>query len=100
MTQTTLPTRLWDPLGFPQWAYVEEITKSQQIIAKRKREESSRVQRESIDFVNAGSSDLSSKAGTNVPRGSAAERVMAGLDREQRSSSNLNAEASSKKAEH
>ena len=85
---TTLPKELWDPSGFPPWAYIEELTKSQQEMAKRQEEERARTQRESIDFVPAtapGSSGQAGPSSTTVGsrnlKGSVAERVMAGLDR-------------------
>lgn len=86
---STLPKELWDPAGFPAWAYIEELEKSQQEMQKKMEEEKARVQRDTIDFVSATSSAQPSRGGTpasgGVIRGlrvSAAERVMAGLDRE------------------
>lgn len=86
---TTLPKDIWDPAGFPTWAYKEELTKSQQAISKKREELKSRLHRESIEFVSSTNSGISSKgiaatsdAGLKGPRGSVAERVMAGLDRE------------------
>ncbi|KAK4693286.1 hypothetical protein P7C71_g4078, partial [Lecanoromycetidae sp. Uapishka_2] len=84
---TTLPMPLWDPAGFSNWAYKEELAKDQQMVAKRKEEERSRGSRE-IDFVSATNSVHSSRAGTpglanglRGAKGSAAERIMADLDR-------------------
>ncbi|KAI9809867.1 MAG: hypothetical protein M1825_000300 [Sarcosagium campestre] len=84
---TTLPEELWDPNGFPPWAYKEELAQSQQDVTKRKEEEKARIQRESIEFVPSVASGDSSRSGTpglgSTARGlgrSAAERVMAGLD--------------------
>ncbi|KZF24647.1 HCNGP-domain-containing protein [Xylona heveae TC161] len=87
---TTLPSDIWDPQAFPEWAYKEELAKSQQEVLKRKEEEKAKMQREAIDFVPAAASGDSSRVatpgstGSGRPsmRGSAAERVMAGLDRE------------------
>lgn len=86
---TTLPKNIWDPTGFPAWAYKEELAKSQQDMTKKKEEVRARVQRESIDFISATNSGNSSRGGTPGSgmgqkglKGSAAERVMAGLDRE------------------
>lgn len=86
---TTLSEDLWDPTGFPPWAYKEELAKSQQEISKQKEQERARIQRESIEFVSASASANSSRAATPSGlgptkglRSSAAERVMAGLDRE------------------
>ena len=85
---TTLPKELWDPNGFPEWAYKEELAKSQQKILKKRGDEKTRGQRESVDFVPATASGDSSRSGTpgasaggRVGPKSAAERVMAGLDR-------------------
>ncbi|KAL9606694.1 MAG: hypothetical protein Q9179_000134 [Wetmoreana sp. 5 TL-2023] len=50
---TTVPTHLWDPSAFPDWAYKEELAKSQQQIHDKRKEESMRTQREHIDFVPA-----------------------------------------------
>lgn len=84
---TTLPKDIWDPAAFPAWAYKEELAKSQQEVLKMKEEERSRLQRESIEFVPGTKSGLVSKEGTspfnagaNIPKGSAAERVVAGLN--------------------
>lgn len=80
---TTLSKDIWDPHGFPQWAYKEELAKSQQKVLKKKEEEKLGGPRE---FVPAAASGDSSRNGTpsTAPRTapmSAAERVMAGLDR-------------------
>lgn len=85
--ETTLDKDLWDPNGFPEDAYKEELLKSQQKITKRKEDEKARGQRESVEFVPAtttaeslghgGTSAVNGRAGQK----SAAERVMAGLDR-------------------
>lgn len=86
---STLPREVWDPAGFPAWAYKEMLVKSQQEMHKKIEGEKARVQRDAIEFVSATSSAQSSRGGTpaaaGVNRGlrvSAAERVMAGLDRE------------------
>lgn len=85
---TTLPGPVWDPKGFPPWAFKEELARSQQEVTKKKEEELARTQRESIEFVSANNSGQSSRGatpgasiGTKGLRGSAADRVMAGLDR-------------------
>ena len=85
---TTMSKELWDPSGFPEWAYKEELAKSQQKILKKREEEKTRGQREAVDFVPATASGESSRSGTpgasaggRVGPKSAAERVMAGLDR-------------------
>lgn len=86
---TTLPKDIWDPTGFSSWAYKEELAKSQQELTKRNEEDISRLQRESVDFVPATRTEPRNRGGTPGSavvakgfRGSAAERVMAGLDRE------------------
>ncbi|MCJ1397141.1 hypothetical protein MMC11_000333 [Xylographa trunciseda] len=86
---TTLPSTIWDSKGFPAYAYKKELARSQQEIHKKREEERAKVQRESIEFVSASVSGQSSRAGTPGSaaigkglRGSAAERVMAGLDRD------------------
>ena len=79
---TTLPVEIWNPKGFPPWAYKEELAKSQQEITRKREEDSSRLQRESIGFVSATNTEESIRNGTQGSKASAAERVMAGLDRE------------------
>lgn len=86
---STLPKDLWDPTVFPPWAYKEELAKAQQNLLTKREEERARKQREAIDFVPESLSATSSRGGTPITsagrggwRGSAAERVMAGLDRD------------------
>jgi hypothetical protein len=84
---TVLPRELWDPLGWPEGAYKEELARSSEAIRKKK--EAERVGRPR-EFVaasgpeSASASGQSSRVGTpGVERGvraSAAERVAAGLD--------------------
>ena len=97
---TTLPNNLWDLSSFPPWAFKEELAKSQQEMLKRKEEERARSQRENINFVSASASGNSSRAGTPSSntgpkglRGSVAERVMAGLDKERSRSPHTSASA-------
>jgi hypothetical protein len=85
---SSLSKELWNPHGFPVWAYKEELAKSQQMILKKREEEKTRGPRETLDFVPATASGDSSRSGTpgatasvRVGPKSAAERVMAGLDR-------------------
>lgn len=85
---STLPKDVWDPSGFPKWAYKEELKKSADKILKQREAEKVGAPR---DFVPATTSGDSSRGGTPgiVSRGgpmSAAERVMAGLDRGQSNS--------------
>jgi len=91
---TTLPEDVWNPKGFPPWAFKEELAKNQQEVTKKKEEERARTPRESIDFVSTNNSGQSSRgatpeasSGAKALRGSAADRVMAGLDRGETSSS-------------
>jgi HCNGP-like protein len=83
---TTLPKDLWNPNGFPEYAYKEELASSQLKIRKKKEDEKVKGQRDSIDFVPAAtSSEPLSRSGTPGNGGrtgqkSAAERIMAGLD--------------------
>jgi hypothetical protein len=85
---STLSKTLWNPQAFPECAYKEELAKSQQKILKKREDEKTRGQRETVDFVPATASGESSRSGTPGigstgrpgPK-SAAERVMAGLER-------------------
>ena len=80
---TTLPTGLWDPAGLPTWAYKEGLAEAQHRLSKKKEEE--RVKRESIGFVAAGTPrHLSGLVVGKATKASAAERVMAGLDKEKK----------------
>ena len=90
---TTLPPDIWDPEGFPDFAYKEELAKSQKEISKRKEEEKAKATREGIEFVSATDSGQLGRGvtpgmgvGSKAIRGSAAERVMAGLDQDRTSS--------------
>ena len=95
---TTFPKSLWDPTAFPPWAFKEELVKSQQKLNEKKEEEKARIFRESIDFISATNSLQSSRGGTpgsavviKGSRTSAAERIMAGLDREKTGSPQIQA---------
>ena len=84
---TTLPKETWDPQGFPPWAYHEELAKAQDEAQKEREKEMARTQREAIEFVSAsGQSSRALTPGNRGLKGSAAERVMAGLDRTGKSS--------------
>lgn len=82
---TTLSRELWDPAAFPEYAYKEELAKSQQKILKKREEEKTRGHRETVEFVSSAGSEPSSRSGTpgsgKANQMSAAERVMAGLDK-------------------
>ncbi|CAG8960840.1 hypothetical protein HYFRA_00002377 [Hymenoscyphus fraxineus] len=81
---TTLANDCWDPNGFPNYAFKEELGKSQKAILKRKEDEKARGQREAVDFVPA-SGDSTNRSATHSVGGkgapkSTAERIMAGLE--------------------
>ena len=85
---TTLSTELWDPAGLPTWGYKEELAEAQRRLSKRKEEEGVR---ESITFVAAGTPRQSSGLTVGkATKASAAERVMAFLDKEETSLSQPN----------
>lgn len=46
---TTLPAELWDPAGFPAWAYRGQLRRAQERVAK----ERARAQGEAVQFVPA-----------------------------------------------
>ena len=103
---TTLPPDLWDPEGFPDFAYKEGLAKSQKEISKRKEEEKAKATREGIEFVSATDSGQPGRGvtpgmgvGSKAIRGSAAERVMAGLDRDRTSSPKMGAAGPRKEME-
>ena len=79
---TTLSTELWDPAGWPTWGYKEELAEAQCRLSKRKEEEGVC---ESIAFVAAGTARLSSGFTVGkATKASAAERVMASLDKDKK----------------
>ena len=101
---SSLPKEAWDPASFPPGAYKEELTKSQQELLKKKEDEKRQAQRQAVEFVPASGESYTvaatstatvAAAGTRAADGgsglgrSAAERVMAGLDRERSSTPNL-----------
>ncbi|EEH47882.2 uncharacterized protein PADG_03966 [Paracoccidioides brasiliensis Pb18] len=92
---TSLPKELWDPVStLPPWGYKEELLKSQQEVRRKIEEKKASGPREAIDFVSAGGGGQSREPATppgGKSRPSAAERVMAGLNRE-RTSSPMNPE--------
>ncbi|KAF2237545.1 hypothetical protein EV356DRAFT_529873 [Viridothelium virens] len=81
---TTLPAEAAIPTKFPEWAYGDQLDKAQKAIAKKREEEASKKQRESLNFVKASGSGTSSRSTTpgTAPRAghSAAERILAELD--------------------
>ena len=88
---TTLPTELWDPAGFPPWAYKEELAETQQGLSQKREEERARFERGSIDFIAPATPRKSSELPISKGiRASAAERVMAGLGKDRKPSPQLN----------
>ncbi|KAL8764418.1 MAG: hypothetical protein Q9184_000123 [Pyrenodesmia sp. 2 TL-2023] len=84
---TVLSKDLWDPSALPEWAYKDELAKSQQQIAKKHEDEKSQTQRESINFVPSASTErpVNSDDAISISKikgssASAAERVAAGLE--------------------
>ncbi|KAG0642075.1 HCNGP-like protein-domain-containing protein [Tuber brumale] len=79
-----LPKEFWDPFGFPEEAFADRLAKSQiEVLEKRQAEERSRIEfvgSAAISAPLASSSSRDRRAG-NAGGQSAAERVMAGLDR-------------------
>ena len=74
---TTLPEDLWSPDGFPSWGYKDELAKTQREVARRHESERKGAERE---FVPATRENI--RVGeTGGKKASAAERVMAGLER-------------------
>lgn len=71
---TALPQHLAVPTRFPDWAYADQLNKSQEKITKKR--ESQKAQRESVEFVSASSANKVKSA-----RVSTAERVLTELDR-------------------
>ncbi|KAI9745465.1 MAG: hypothetical protein M1818_000999 [Claussenomyces sp. TS43310] len=94
---STLPEELWNAKAFPEWAYKEGLAKSQQQILKKNEEEKMRGQREAVDFVPATISEETARNGLTVGNNgrastkSAAERVMAGLERPRSNSPQIQA---------
>lgn len=48
---TTLPTDLWDPNGFPEWAFKDKLRRSVEKFAKEKEAEKASGGRTAVDFV-------------------------------------------------
>lgn len=82
---STLPRDVAVPTAFPDWAYVEELRVSQKKIAMALETKNASELRGSIDFVPATKSGTPSGSGPSQgkpARQSAAERVMAGLEKQ------------------
>ena len=92
---SSLPPDTALPTSFPPWAYADQLAKTQEKISKKREEERARTQREAVEFVpatafeNSGRLATSGTAGPKSLRTSAAERVMAGLERGQASQSRV-----------
>ncbi|KAF2435111.1 hypothetical protein EJ08DRAFT_604881 [Tothia fuscella] len=86
--KTALPDELALPTSFPAWAYADQLNKTQQKVLKKREEERAKKLREGngvIEFAPAGSGSTSRAATPGAARNapvSAAERIMAGLDKE------------------
>ncbi len=103
MYTSTLSDDVSIPTVFPEWAYVEELKAAQKRITKSKEKERSKAPRDAIDFVSATKSGTSSGTGTPSGKGqrqSAAERVMADVDREHLSRTSSQNAAKRKQLEH
>jgi hypothetical protein len=82
---STLPTELWNPDGFPDWAFKDELGKAQVETVKKREEEIAKGLRPGVEFVKASGEDpgrseygYMAKAGG----GNAGERVVSGLSRD------------------
>ncbi|KAL7789423.1 HCNGP-like domain-containing protein [Trichoderma ceciliae] len=65
--ETTLPKELWDPRGFPEWAFRDKLSKSREKIAKEKEADRTAGGRTAVAFVPSISS--SSGGATSLPGG-------------------------------
>ncbi|QYT02488.1 hypothetical protein H0G86_009490 [Trichoderma simmonsii] len=68
--ETTLPKELWDPRGFPDWAFRDKLSKSREKIAKEKEADRAAGGRTAIDFVPSNAS--SSGGAQGLPGGMSA----------------------------
>jgi hypothetical protein len=75
---STLPSEFWHPPSLPKWAHKEELARQQDKITKKREQEKLGNPR---GFVPASSSPMESGSGIRGGPQSAAERIMAGLDR-------------------
>ena len=83
-----LPQNLLDASAFPEWAFKEELAKSQKRLATMREAECQGMQRESVDFVPAA--DFEGQVAKNGPlstfqstgsRSGLSERAIAGLSK-------------------
>ncbi|KAL7925064.1 HCNGP-like domain-containing protein [Trichoderma austrokoningii] len=67
--ETTLLKELWDPRGFPEWAFRDKLSKSREKIAKEKEADRAGGGRTAIDFVSSNSSSSAAAAAAGVSGG-------------------------------
>jgi hypothetical protein len=95
---STLPEGLGVQVKWPEWAYSDELSTSQKKLAKEK----AKLPRNSVDFVSARST-TSSHVGTPSAKGSrqsAAERVMAEIDKQHATGASSQSTGKRKDLEH
>lgn len=61
---TTLPTDLWDPTGFPECAFRDQLRKSHAKIAKEMEAEKSSGNRTAVDFISSTTTVLPGTSGS------------------------------------
>ncbi|EHK49995.1 hypothetical protein TRIATDRAFT_289373 [Trichoderma atroviride IMI 206040] len=76
--ETTLPKELWDPRGFPEWAFRDKLSKSREKIAKEKEADRAGGGRTAIDFVSSNSSSTGAAAGVSGGLNSRGEKRKGG----------------------
>ncbi|KAM0486863.1 hypothetical protein ACHAPX_000127 [Trichoderma viride] len=76
--ETTLPKELWDPRGFPEWAFRDKLSKSRDKIAKEKEADRAGGGRTAIDFVASNSSSSGAAAGVSGGLNSRGEKRKGG----------------------
>lgn len=60
--ETTLPSDLWDPKAFPDWAFRDRLKRSREVVAKEREAERAAGGRDSIDFVSSSSTPMGGTA--------------------------------------
>ncbi|KAF4985349.1 hypothetical protein FDECE_16617 [Fusarium decemcellulare] len=66
---TTLPTELWNPGAFPEWAFKDKLRKSHDKLAKEREAEKTGVGRTAVDFVPSTNSASESTVVGGLSRG-------------------------------
>ncbi|KPM38910.1 hypothetical protein AK830_g7652 [Neonectria ditissima] len=66
---TTVATDLWDPNGFPEWAFKDKLRRSVEKLAKERDAEKASGTRAAIDFVPSTAVTSGSISGTGIYRG-------------------------------